>query len=155
MNEWLRNLISGYYNYNKPETFDGRPKPHYTDNIDKVEQLKRAARGYNNYTPPETFSGERLPHYTDELPPDHQRKALFGYYNLTPPKNLLTGEVMPHYRRAILKDATQNLPENFLSPEQRMRYYLSQDLKNLGERVGPIEKGWKQTSLLKMLKDIF
>ena len=55
MNEWLRNLISGYYNYNKPETFDGKPKPHYTDNIDKVEQLKRAVRGYNNYTPPETL----------------------------------------------------------------------------------------------------
>ena len=162
MNEWLQNLISGYYNYNKPDTSNGKPKAHYTDNIDKedrIEQLKKWARGYNNYVPPKTFGGKRLPHYTDELPPDNTRKALFGYYNFTPPKNLLTGEVMPHYRRAILKDATQNLPENFLSPEQRMRYYLSQDLENLGKRVGPIEKGFGglvgEKSLLSMIKNLF
>ena len=120
--------------------------------------FKKLFSSYYNYTPPETFSGERKPHISDETPPDNTKKALFGYYNLVPPKNLLTGEVMPHYRRAILKDATQNLPEGFLSPEQRMRYYLSQDLENLGKRVGPIEKGFGgltgEKSLLSMIKNL-
>ena len=135
MNEWLRNLISGYYNYNKPETFDGNPKPHYTDNIDKVEQLKRAARGYNNYTPPKTFGGERLPHYTDNIDKAEQiKKAVSGYYNLTP-----SG---PHYLDK--KNPLDELPNNFLSPDQRIRYLMSQ---NLNQKRNP--------ALFDMLKSLF
>jgi len=118
MNDYLQRLMSGYYNFSKPESFNGVEKPHYTDNINKVEQLKKMSKGYYNITPPENFRGE----------------------------------IMPHHTRAILKDATQNLPENFLSPEQRMRYYLSQDLENLGKRVGPIEK---QPTLLDLVRNLF
>ena len=112
------------------------------------EYLQRLISGYYNITPPKTFNGKKLPHYRDELPLDNK---LSSYYNLTPPKNF-KGKVMPHHTRAILKDATQNLPENFLSPEQRMRYYLSQDLENLGRRVGPIEK---QPTLLDLVRSLF
>tara|TARA_R100000995_G_C3476460_1_gene121246 strand:+ start:40 stop:486 length:447 start_codon:yes stop_codon:yes gene_type:complete len=148
MNDYLQRLMSGYYNFSKPESFNGVKKPHYTDNINKVEQLKKMSKGYYNITPPKTFDGKRLPHYTNELTLDNKFSS---YYNLTPPKNF-RGEVMPHHTRAILKDATQNLPENFLSPEQRIRYYLSQDLENLGKRVGPVQK---QPTLLDLVRNLF
>lgn len=118
MNEYLQRLISGYYNFSKPKSFNGVEKPHYTDDINKIEQLKRMSQ---------------------------------GYYNLTPPVDY-KGNIMPHYKRSILEDRTINLPKNFLNAENRMRYYLSQDLENLGQRVGPLQK---QPTLLDLVRSLF
>lgn len=102
------------------------------------EFFKKLFGGYYNYTPPQTIFGEKKPHATDEVPPERLREAMQGYANTTPPPNNLKGNVTPHYSREILEDRTKNLPEGFLSPEQRTRYYLSQDLENLGKRVGKV-----------------
>ena len=112
-----------------------------------IDWLKQSMSGYYNYTPPKTFFGEPKPHVTDEIPPDNWKKGLQGYYNLTPPRDL-RGNTMPHYRREILEDRTKNLPDNFLNPEQRMKYYLSQDLENVGKRVGEVTKQPKYLSAI-------
>ena len=39
MNDWLKKLISGYYNITPPETFSGKSLPHYSENIDKTKHL--------------------------------------------------------------------------------------------------------------------
>ena len=114
--------------------------------------LKQLFGGYYNYTPPETFSGEKNPHATDGVPPERLRETMQGYGNITPPPNNLKGDVTPHYSREILEDRTKNLPEGFLSPEQRTRYYLSQDLENLGKRVGKVRN--KGDERLKTLLDM-
>ena len=38
MNEYLKRLYSGYYNYTPPETFLGERKPHYSDNMEEYER---------------------------------------------------------------------------------------------------------------------
>ena len=113
-----------------------------------IQWLKQMLGGYYNYTPPETFSGEKKPHYTDEKREASKSEISQGYYNITPPKNF-KGEIIPHHSREILEDKTKNLPDGFLSPEQRTRYYLSQDLENIGKRVGKIRnKGDEKLSTL-------
>ena len=124
-----------------------------------IQWLKKMLGGYNNYTPYETFSGKGKPHFTDEIPSDNWKKGLQGYSNATPPENL-SGDILPHQSREVLEDRTANFPvipqnvppspNNFLNSEQRMRYYLSQDLENIGKRVGEVKK----PALLDLLKNI-
>lgn len=124
-----------------------------------TQWLKKMLGGYYNYTPPETFSGEKKPHYTDEKREASKSEISQGYYNITPPKNL-RGDILPHHSREVLEDRTSNFPvipqnvppspNNFLNSEQRMRYYLSQDLENIGKRVGEVKK----PALLDLLKNI-
>ena len=111
--------------------------------------LRKLMQGYYNVTPPQTFDGRRMPSYRDSIPDNNTMKALQGYYNITPPRNI-QGEVMPHYSRAILKDRTRELPENFLTPEQKVRYFLSQNLSGLGQKLGKVEK---KPTLLDLLRN--